>query len=208
MVPPELSNFFIASASAGGALLGLLFVAVSIVPEQIVTSRAPIERQAVAASTFTALLNAFFISLAALIPGSLGWAALTMSSLGLLNNLSLAGHLLRRPKNWQNFMRRVFLILAGIIIYGYEFYYALRLTVTRSAVDNAYVLAVLLLTVYGLGLVRAWELLGVQRFGLLTWLNPLYDVNKSMSIPTDHQTNSKPESSSLEDTPKRSNTIP
>jgi hypothetical protein len=88
MLPPELSNFFLATAGAGAALIGLLFVAVSIAPEQIATRRAPLERQAVAASTFTALVNAFFISLGALFPGSLGWVALLMSSLGLLNSLT------------------------------------------------------------------------------------------------------------------------
>src|SRR5579863_569867 len=68
VVPPAFANFFIASTSAGAALVGLLFVAVSFAPEQIVTSRAPVERQAVAGSAFTALINAFFISLVALIP--------------------------------------------------------------------------------------------------------------------------------------------
>src|SRR5579864_5423913 len=68
MVPPEFLNFFIASTSAGAALVGLLFVAVSIAPEQMVTRQAPLERQAVAGSAFTALINAFFISLVALIP--------------------------------------------------------------------------------------------------------------------------------------------
>jgi hypothetical protein len=67
VVPPEFANFFIASASAGAALVGLLFVAVSIAPEQIVTHRAPMERQAVAGGAFTALINAFFSSLAALL---------------------------------------------------------------------------------------------------------------------------------------------
>ncbi len=43
-------------------------VAVSIAPEQMVTCRAPVERQAVAGSAFTALSDAFFISLLALIP--------------------------------------------------------------------------------------------------------------------------------------------
>ena len=182
MVPPELSNYFLATAGAGAALIGLLFVAVSIAPEQIVTRRAPLDRQAVAASTFTALLNAFFISLGALIPGSLGTLALLMSTLGLLNSLTLGGHLLRHPKNWQNLFRRVFLILASLGIYGAEFYYALRLTITSSSADSAYTLAALLLAVYGIGLIRAWELLGVNRFGLLSWLNPLYDVNESLPI--------------------------
>src|SRR5205807_9091025 len=66
VVPPAFANFFIASASAGAALVGLLFVAVSLTPERMVTRRAPQERQAVAGSAFTALITAFFISLAEL----------------------------------------------------------------------------------------------------------------------------------------------
>lgn len=53
MVPADFANFFIASAGAGAALVGLLFVAVSLAPQQIVTRRAPMERQAVAGSAFT-----------------------------------------------------------------------------------------------------------------------------------------------------------
>jgi hypothetical protein len=60
MVPAEFNNFFVASASAGAALVGLLFVAVSIAPEHIVMANAPIERRAMSSSSFTALLNAFF----------------------------------------------------------------------------------------------------------------------------------------------------
>ncbi len=91
MVPPEFGNFFIAGASAGAALVGLLFVAISIAPEQIVMSRAPVERQAVAGSAFTALLNAFFISLVALVPHfNFGTLIVPFSSLSLLNSLFLA----------------------------------------------------------------------------------------------------------------------
>src|SRR5437016_957574 len=156
MVPPELSNYFLATAGAGAALIGLLFVAVSIAPEHIVARRAPLERQAVAASTFTALVNAFFTSMGALIPRALGSTALVMSSLGLLNSLILGGNLLRHPKSWQNFLRRGFLIIVSLVIYGYEFYFALLLT-TTSSVQYVYLIALLLLPVYGIGLTRAWE---------------------------------------------------
>ena len=77
-------------------------------------------------------------------------------------------------KELAEFLRRVFLILTSLAIYGDEFYHALRLTITSSAVDSAYTLAGLLLAVYGVGLIRAWELLGVNRFGVLSWLNPCY----------------------------------
>src|SRR6266699_1229531 len=86
VVPPEFANFFI--ASAGAALVGLLFVAVSIAPEQMVTRRAPMERPAVAGSAFTALMNAFFISLVALIPHfNVGFVIVPFISLCLVTTL-------------------------------------------------------------------------------------------------------------------------
>lgn len=101
MVPPEFANFFIASASAGAALVGLLFVAVSLAPENIVTRRAPMERQAVAGSAFTALMNAFFISLFALIPHfNFGFVIVPFISLYLLTTLIQAWQLLRWRKRW------------------------------------------------------------------------------------------------------------
>ncbi len=97
MVPPEFANFFIASASAGAALVGLLFVAVSIAPEQMVTRRAPVERQAVAGSAFTALINAFFISLVALIPHfNFGSVIVPFISLCLVTTLLQAQNLEKR----------------------------------------------------------------------------------------------------------------
>jgi hypothetical protein len=62
VVPAEFANFFLASSGAAAALAGLLFVAISVAPENLVQRGAPAERQGVAASVFAALLNAFFIS--------------------------------------------------------------------------------------------------------------------------------------------------
>ncbi|HLH63961.1 MAG TPA: hypothetical protein VKV20_19975 [Ktedonobacteraceae bacterium] len=99
MVPPQFANFFVASASAGAALVGLLFVAVSIAPQQTVTRRAPIEQQVVAGGAFTALINAFFLSLVTLIPNfSFGTIILPFSALCLADmaggDLTGCGYLL------------------------------------------------------------------------------------------------------------------
>lgn len=64
MVPEAFHDYFVASTGAAAALVGLLFVAVSIAPERTVTSGAPVERRAVALSAYTALLNAFFLLMA------------------------------------------------------------------------------------------------------------------------------------------------
>ena len=187
MVPEAFNNFFLASAGIGATLVGLIFVAVSIAPEHNVQANAPIERQAMAASSFTALLNAFFISFGALIPGFIGPLTLIMSALGLINSSLLAWNLLKERERWQNVVRRVFLILVSIIIYGYEFYFAILIILEPNSVGNIYSLAGLLLGVYGIGLTRAWQLLGARRFGLGGWLSPLQEVNETKPIRTQEE---------------------
>lgn len=177
MVSPGLASFFTASTGAGAALIGLIFVAVSIAPERTVMVGAPLERQAVAASAFSALINAFFISLFALIPGeSLGWVTLTMSILGLWTTVYLGWSLLKHPTGWRNAVRRLALILIAITIYGFELYVAVRLIQAPSDPYASFTLATLVGVAYGLGLTRAWQLLGARRFSLANWLNPLQDV--------------------------------
>jgi hypothetical protein len=188
MVPPQFTDFFLASAGIGATLVGLIFVAVSIAPENIVQANAPIERQAMAASSFTALLNAFFISFGALIPGIIGSLTLIMSALGLINSSFLAWNLLKERERWLNVVRRVFLILVSFIIYGFEFYYAILILKEPNNVGNIYMLAGLLLGVYGIGLIRSWQLLGARRYGLWGWLSPLRELNETMPIRTQEET--------------------
>jgi hypothetical protein len=200
MVPENFHDFFVASASAGAALVGLLFVAVSIAPERTVTRGAPMGRQAIAASTFTALVNAFFISLVALLPGGgLGAIAIVMSTLALLNSVTLGWQLLRHRHDWMSTLRRAFLVLVGFTIYGYELYYGIQLTAHPADVGTVYVLAALLVAVYGLGLTRAWELLGAQRYGLLGQLSLLREVEEAP--PTEAASVPQPGSSSIAFTP-------
>jgi hypothetical protein len=40
----------------------------------------------------------------------------------------------------------------------------------------------ILLGIFALGLTRAWELLGAQRYGFAGWLNPLRDVDEELSL--------------------------
>lgn len=143
---------------------------------------APLERQAVAASAFSALINAFFISLFALIPGeSLGWVTLTMSMLGLWTTVYLGWSLLKHPTGWRNAVRRLALILIAITIYGFELSMAVRLIQAPSDPYASFALATLVGVAYGLGLTRAWQLLGARRFSLANWLNPLQDIEARQS---------------------------
>lgn len=48
----------------------------------------------------------------------------------------------------------------------------------------------LLLAVYGIGLTRAWQLLGARRFGLMGWLSPLHELNQAKPTTTKEETRS------------------
>lgn len=187
MVPPELLSFFITSAGVGGALIGLLFVSVSIAPHRTVQASASIEARVMSSSAFTALINGFFISLGAVLPyWNIGVLALAMSLMGLINSLSQGWLMLRPWPSWQNALRRVLLTIVGLYLYVYEIVIAIQLIIspTHSAIFS---LGLLIMGVYGLALLRAWELLGVQRTGLLAWLNPLYEISKSRPVENTHQ---------------------
>jgi hypothetical protein len=77
VIPEEYREFFVAAAGTTGALVGLLFVAVSVFPDE---GRQDTTRGQFHARSSAALLvftNALVISMAALVPDvSLGWWAI------------------------------------------------------------------------------------------------------------------------------------
>lgn len=80
-------------------------------------------------------------------------------------------------------------MLAGLFIYGFEFYISLLMLRHPTDPSPFYGLSSLLLSAYGLGLVRAWQLLGAQRFGLLGWLNPLKALEHEQAVKKVEETN-------------------
>jgi hypothetical protein len=99
MVPAEFSEFFLASAGAGAAFVGLLFVAVSITPQRTfgdaMSGGSP--RQHLAEAVFLTLINGFIVSRFALIPGlNVGWISTAMGILGVLMAVQLVRRLAPR----------------------------------------------------------------------------------------------------------------
>jgi hypothetical protein len=184
VVGGSYAEFYVAMAGAGAALIGLLFVAVSINPERTFGRDAPPERRSVAASAFMALIVAFFVSTAALLPrANVGGIGLVMGALGLFNSarlgLQLAWHQVRRRKRrlWLHLARVSTLVAGSLVIYGFLFSSSVQLLRRASDASSLTTVAVVTLACYGLGLYRAWELLGAPRQGITGWLNPLLELD-------------------------------
>lgn len=195
MQTPDLTGFFMASAGAGAALVGLLFVAVSVNPGRNAGPSAPPERQAVAASAYTALINAFFVSLAALIQReTFSAAALIVSVVSFVATLRLIGDLFIPGLSRSSYARRTGFIAIGVLIYGLQFYYAFEAIRYPGDMSWAYSSVYLLLAIYATGLTRAWQLLGAKRRSVFfAWFSPLNDLEEPRAKPQANSTDAQRE---------------
>ncbi len=174
MVPPEYFLFFATMAAVGATLFGLIFVAISIVPESITTNQASLERQIKAASAYIALLNPFVVSLFALVPHILiGGVAISLSFVGLINTIGMIVNLMRASAHANDRFRTGLFVLGGLFLYCFEAYLAVRLIITPTDAVAIFLLADLLIFLSIYGVVRAWDLIGVRKFRLQDWFRPV-----------------------------------
>ncbi len=90
MIPTSYVSYFTATAGAAGALIGLLFVAVSLRADSVIGPDAPPRGRVLAMSSFTALANAFFLSILAIVPQvSAGYPAVALAVASLWNTARL-----------------------------------------------------------------------------------------------------------------------
>jgi hypothetical protein len=196
MIPDAMENYFLGSAGASAALVGLIFVAISLWPMEK-TREAPPAWRAVAGGAFFALVNAFIVSLSALnVWLNLGWPVLVMCLLGLTNSLLLGLPLLRPIPRWKEQIRIILanraMVLASLAVYVAEGYFGVRLLLGPDDGFAVEGIAIVLVFLYAVGLVRAWELLGIEQIGLRGWLNPLQreikreEREEESAITSDH----------------------
>jgi hypothetical protein len=167
MTPPSFDTFFAASAGVAGALIGLLFVAVSVAQERLTSENANPAHRLRASAALTSFGNALAVALFGLVPGvGLGGPALVVGLLGLLFVVASLLLLLRVRESHPVPPRDV-LFLAGLaVVFGLQLYYALRLLSKAGDVGAARGVAVLVIVCFFIGIARAWELVGGPSIGL------------------------------------------
>ena len=167
VVPSDYSTFFQTTASAAAALIGLLFVAVSIEPHATVADDAPADRRGESANTFTALVNALLISLWALLPDAhFALPVIGVAAGSIAATLLLGWDVMHDPSGVVDLRWRATLLGGSVIIYGWQLYEGIVLARSPGARSAVGAIANLLVVVFALSVSRAWELLGARRYSI------------------------------------------
>jgi hypothetical protein len=167
VAPDSFHDFFTASAAAAGALIGLLFVAISVTPGKVTGDTASARHQVTAGAAFTALVNALVFALAALLPGSnLSEVAIILGASGLASTAALS-ILLYREHTEPIRLGQVILLVTPLVLYGLQL--ANGIALAGSPRDPGHIssqggLSIVLL-VYAIA--RAWQLVGARDTSLL-----------------------------------------
>jgi hypothetical protein len=162
------TGFFSGTATVAGALVGLLFVALSVAPERLRGDKASIEHQAIAATAFTSLVDALFVSLIGLQPGGgLRYGAISLGALGLTSSCGLAVRLWRVRGTEQLSRRWPYLLSFIVAVYAAQLVGGFAVSGGAGQADLA---VTFLYIMFGVGISRSWELLGLRGGGPLDLL--------------------------------------
>lgn len=156
-------DFFVASGGVAGALIGLLFVALSVATEPEDRGDRYAHRFR-GASALTSFLNALTISLFLLIPDiDAGWPVLSVGLVGLgfllraLRELHAARTV--HPASWQDISS----LLGLLAVFGLQTLTGAQLLSDRHDTGPLETVAILVVVCFLIGVARAWEMIGGPR---------------------------------------------
>ncbi|HEY0276899.1 MAG TPA: hypothetical protein VGC32_01395 [Solirubrobacterales bacterium] len=167
MTDDMFHDFFAAAAAVVGALIGLLFVAISVSQGRLAEQGGRQSHRIRASAALTVFTNALTVSMFALIPGiHLGWPALITAVLGevfvVASLLSLY-----RLREEQPGQARESVFLAGLsVLFAVQLVTGIELTGDGESVGDVRTLAILVVVGALAGIARSWELIGGPEIGL------------------------------------------
>jgi hypothetical protein len=163
-------DFFVASAGASAAILGLLVVAVSVVNADDGNPTTRENRTVLAGSAFVALVDIFIVSIVALTGGSvdLALSSLAMAAVGLLATRQLIPRARRAGNFSRGFRtRNLNIAFASISAGSYSVQLGLAIALLRDtgSAGLQHALVLILVALYCSALGRTWQVTGITRRG-------------------------------------------
>jgi hypothetical protein len=167
VVTGDARDLFVAIASAAAALIGLLFVAITVTPRPAGGRPRSVIHQVRSAAALISFTNALAVSLFGLVPdNNAGWPAAAIGIVGVLFTLASVRSILSDPRARKQFVHQIALILALLAVFITEIVYGIKLLhdmhnrAALDTIDNVLIGSLLL------GIARAWEFVGDRDTGL------------------------------------------
>jgi hypothetical protein len=192
VVPADITDLFVAAASVAGALIGLLFVAISVAAERLARDKggAPVHRIR-ASAALSAFTNALAVSLFALVPGhNIGPAAVAVAAAGLLFIAAAMLSLVRlRQVTWATARDALFLV--GLLVtFAIQLLEGIEVVISPGNANAVSNIAILVIVCFLIGIARSWELIGGPSFGITHEVTALFRAHEGK--PADEE--NRPES--------------
>jgi hypothetical protein len=180
MVPGTFQAFFLGVTGASGALVGLLFVAVSLAPERLVGPEAPLSQHLRASTALTALFSPLVLSLLALIPDTnVGWVCLVIGASGVLFVAATVRRLIGDEGDRRSRRSSLTVLLGFLVVMILQIEAGVRLVATPHDSGPISTVAAAVVASLAIGVNRSWELVGATDSGMTASFKVLLFGDKS-----------------------------
>ena len=162
MVPDNLHDFFVASGGVSGALIGLLFVAISVSAERLAKEGAEAQPHRIRASAaLSAFTNTLAVSLFGLLPGEkIGWTSVAVSVGGTIFITAALLSLVRLHQINLKTARDLLFLIGLFTVFAIQFAEGLSVALNPADASGVDTIAFLVIICFLIGIARSYELIG------------------------------------------------
>ena len=180
-------DFFLAVAGASATLIGLLFVAVSVAPEQVVGPKARALHQIRATMALGAFASALVLALIAVLPDAhVGWPATVIGAGGLTFSIGAVQERRHAPHDPDR-RRALVLVVVYALIMLLLCWSGIRSIVNPGDRGPISDIGIAVIALVALGIDRSWELVGGRTTGVTGFLTRrlLHETAMRDGLPDD-----------------------